>query len=279
MTTNLPQQPQIDPEEVRSVDVVAATARFLHVVRRRKSVVIASILFCSLLGTIYFVFAPRKFASTAELLIIQQKQDHLSTVGDHETSENTMATHQKLISSPIVVQNAIKQLPSQYRIDLIGEPINEWVETITDHLSARVTRKTNFIDVSYTSKHPEAAAAVVKAVISAYLAFVEEKHRGTAGETLHSLLLKSGELENKLTEKQNQLQLYSQKVGYLSTSSEDAITEPTLQRALRLNDSLLDAQERRVDLQEPWPVAKISINISLAWKPRLADKCCYLPLA
>lgn len=238
-----------DPDVTPSVDIVATIARFLQIVRRRKQVLVTSILCCSFLGTIYYTLAVRKYSSTSELLIIQQKQDHLSTVGDHETSEDTMATHQKLISSPIVVQNAIKQLPPQFRVDLIGVPVHEWVDTITDNLTASVTRKTNFINVSYRSKHPEAAAAVVRAVISSYLQFVEEKHRGTAGETLQSLLEKGGELEAKLAEKQNQLQSFSQQVGYLAANADDKVTEPIIQRALRLNDALLDTQERRLELQ------------------------------
>jgi capsular exopolysaccharide synthesis family protein len=249
MNFNQPTPPASDFDTQPPMDVVATFARFLATIRRRKHIIISSILFHALLGVVYYTFATRKFASTAELIIIQQKQDHLSTVGDHETSEDTMATHQKLISSPVVIKNAIKQLPAKYRIDLVGKPVHEWVETITENLGARVTRKTNFIDVSYRSKHPEAAAAVVRAVINSYLKFVEEKHRGTAGETLQSLLQKGNELETKLAEKQNELQRFGQQVGYLAANANDKVTEPTIQRALRLNDALLDSQERRLELQ------------------------------
>jgi succinoglycan biosynthesis transport protein ExoP len=251
-------QPEFDA--VPSVDVIATIARFMVIVRRRKHIIISSILFHALLGTIFFTFATRKYTSKAELLIIQQKQDHLSTVGDHETSEDTMATHQKLIASPIVVQNAIKLLPAKFRIDLIGKPAHEWVKTLTDNLSAKITRKTNFIDVSYRSKHPEAAAAVVRAIISSYLKFIDEKHRGTAGDTLQALLEKGSELDAKLAEKQNQLQVFSQKVGYLASNATDEVTEPMIQRALRLNDALLNAQERRLGLQ----ATLISVDTALA---------------
>lgn len=249
MSTTPPTLSAPDIDATPSVDVIAAIARFVATIRRRKHIIVGTILLHCLLGVIYFTLAPRKYASTAELLIIQQKQDHLSTVGDHETSEDTMATHQKLILSPVVLQNAIKQLPAKYRIDLAGIPVHEWIESLTEDLRVSVTRKTNFIDVSYTSRHPEAAAAVVKAVINSYLKFVEEKHRGTAGDTLQSLLEKGAELEQKLAEKQNQLQQFSQQVGYLAANADDKVTEPIIQRALRLNDSLLDAQERRLELQ------------------------------
>lgn len=260
MSSNLPMPPSPDADIQPPLDIVATLARFLATVRRRKHIIIGAILFHGLLGAIYYTFATRKFASTAELIIIQQKQDHLSTVGDHETSEDTMATHQKLIASPVVIKNAIKQLPAKYRVDLEGKPVHKWVEAITANLGVRVTRKTNFIDVSYSSKHPEAAAAVVRAVINSYLKFVEEKHRGTAGETLQSLLEKGNELETKLAEKQNELQRFGQQVGYLAANANDKVTEPTIQRALRLNDALLDIQERRLELQATLASVTDAIN-------------------
>ncbi|WP_168205287.1 polysaccharide biosynthesis tyrosine autokinase [Bythopirellula goksoeyrii] len=232
-----------------AVDAVSAIARFLSLVRRRKQVVITSVVISGLLGMTYYLLATRKYASTAELLIIQQKQDQLATVGDHESSEDTMATHQKLIASPIVLQNAIKRLPPKHRIDLVGEPTHKWVEKLSENLSARVTRKTNFINVSFRSKSPDAAAAVVRAIIHSYLQFVQEKDRGTAVDALHSLLQKGAELEAKLTEKQNELQSFSQAVGHLAVSQDDSAVEPTIQRALRLNDALMDEQQRRLELQ------------------------------
>ena len=249
MTNPANQLPPNEAEFMPSGDAVSAIARFVAILRRRKQVVITAIVIHALLGATYFALATRKYASTAELLIIQQKQDHLATVGDHESNEDTMATNQKLISSPIVLQNAIKQLSPRERIDLVGKPTHEWVETVSKNLSARVTRKTNFIDVTYRSKHPEAAAAVVRAIINSYLQFVQEKHRGTAGDALHSLLTKGAELEAKLTEKQNQLQAFSQQVGHLAVSQDDSVVEPIIQRALRLNDALMDVQQRRLELQ------------------------------
>ena len=250
---------QDESEFMPSGDAVSAIARFVGILRRRKQVVITTVAISGLLGLTYYMLATRKYASTAELLIIQQKQDHLATVGDHESSEDTMATNQKLISSPIVIQNAIKQLPPEHRIDLVGEPTHKWVETLSNNLSARVTRKTNFIDVTYRSKHPEAAAAVVRAIINSYLQFVEDKHRGTAGDALHSLLQKGAELEAKLTEKQNELQSFSQQVGHLAVSQDDSVVEPIIQRALRLNDALMDVQQRRLELQ----ATLVSVNGAL----------------
>ena len=48
--------------------------------------------------------------------------------------------------------------------------------------SATTARRKSFIDVTYRSNQPVAAAAVVRAVIDSYLSFFRETHKGTAGE-------------------------------------------------------------------------------------------------
>jgi len=231
------------------LDVVSTIARFLRIARQRKETIIVVVCVHMLIGLAYFVLATRQYESTAKLLIIQQRQDHLSTVGDHDSSDNTMATHRELLTSPIVIQQAIERLAPPHRIDLVGKPPNEWVREIGKRLSAQITRKTNIIDVAYRSEHPEAAAAVVRAVIDSYLYFVEEKHKGTAGETLHVLMEKGQELGAKLEQKQSELQQFGQQVGHLATGSDDKVVEPLIQRALWLNDALLKAQGRRLELQ------------------------------
>ena len=116
-------------------------------------------------------------------------------------------------------------------------------------MNASVTRRTNLINVSYRSENPEAAAAVVSSVIQAYLQFVDENHKGTAGEISSLLTDKRDQINQTLDAKQLELQRLRQQVGHLATSSEDQIVEPMIQRALRLNEALLGAQEKRVVLQ------------------------------
>ena len=239
----------VEPDAGASSDLIPAMARLMRILRLRKNTVFTSLFGFGLIGAAYFLLATPLYESSAKLLIIQQNQDHFSTMGDHDGSDNTMATQRELVCSPIVLQQAIHLLPPEHRIDLQNKPPREWVETLAKRLSAGITRKTNFIDVSYRSQHPETAAAVVRAVIQSYLQFVEKTHKGTAGDVINVLTHERNRLQESLNTKQHELQQFRQKVGHLAVSSDDGIVEPVIQRALRLNEALLTTQEKHLELQ------------------------------
>ena len=232
-----------------SVDLVSALVRFAQIVRYRKYVLLAVVGAHLLVGAFYYSLVARHYQSTAELLIIQQRQDQLSTVGDNDGSDNTMETHRKLIQSPVVVEQAIARLAPEHRIDLQNTPPWDWVKRLSSNLSSKTTRKTNFIDVSYRSLHPEAAAAVVRAVIESYLEFVEKTHRGTAGDVLAVLEEELAELQRALSQKQDVLLGFKRSVGHLASNSNNNVVEPIIQRAIRLNEALISAQERHIELR------------------------------
>ena len=248
-TTETNELREVELQESTASDLIPVMMRFLHVVRRRKRVVF-SVLYCfALVGGAYYFLAPRKYESSAKLLIVEQKLDHLSTVGEHDATGNTMATHRELVTSPVVIQQAIKLLPKEYRVDLHGKPVKEWVNIIAGNLSARITRKTNIIDVSYRSSTPDAAAAVVRSVIQSYLDFVAKNHKGAAGEIITILTDERDQLQIQLDEKQKELQKFSQQAGHLAISTEEGVVEPMIQRAIQLNDAMIDAQQKRLELQ------------------------------
>lgn len=230
-------------------DLIPIFMRLLQIFRYRKRVIFATLYCFALVGLIYYLLAPRYYDSTAKLLIEEQRLDSLSRVGNSDESGKTMETHRGLVVSPVVIQEAIVQLPPEHRIDLQDSPQKEWVKSIARRLNAKTTRKTNFIEVSYLSLHPESAAAVVNAVIEAYLNFVDEHHKGAAGEISKVLSEEREQLQHDLNQKQNELQQFRQQVGHLSVSSEDGVVEPMIQRAIQLNEALLEAQEKRLKLQ------------------------------
>ena len=238
-----------EPPGASAGDLVPLVMRFLRIFHYRKKVIFATLYCFALAGIAYYLLAPRFYESSAKLLIVEQKLDHLSAVGDHDNTGKTMATHRELAVSPVVIQEAIRHLAPQHKIDLQGESPQDWVKTIAKHLHAKITRNTNFIDVSYRSRNPEAAAAVVNAVIQSYLDFVEKNHKGTAGDIITVLTDERNQLQADLNQKQFDLQQFRQQVGHLAISPDDGIVEPMIQRAIHLNDALLDAQEKRLKLQ------------------------------
>lgn len=223
--------------------------RVLRIFRYRKKIIFYSLYCFGLLGFIYYVLADRYYESSAKLLIVEQNLDRVSGVGEHDNSGNTMMTHRELVISPVVIEDAIQRLPAQFRVDLQGVPPTKWVQTIAKRLHASNTRKTNFIEVSYRSLHPEAASAVVSAVIDSYLDFVSQNHSGTAGEIKSLLTEQREKLQADLNLRQRELQEFHKQVGHLSISVDDEIVEPMIQRALHLNDALLEAKEKRLNIE------------------------------
>ena len=77
----------------------------------------------------------------------------------------------------------------------------------------------------------------------------QKTHKGSASEVIDVLTHERDELTTSLATKQRELQAFRQQVGHLAVKSEDGIVEPTIQRALKLNEALMIAQEERINLQ------------------------------
>jgi capsular exopolysaccharide synthesis family protein len=232
-----------------SSDFVFGLLHWLRIARYRRKTIFYSLAAAGILGAIYFILAPRYYQSTAKLLIIQRSNDQLAMVGEQQSLDNTMATHQELITSPVVIQGAIDQMLPEHRIDLRDTPPQFWNEEIARRLSATTTRKTNFIQVGYRSLSPEAAAGVVSAVVQSYLAFVDGTHKGTASDVLDGLTKELTEVRRNVATKQQELQTYRQQVGSLTVRTDDGIIHPTIQKALQLSEALTVAQEERLALE------------------------------
>lgn len=246
---NANQPPADAVETVTTSDLVFTLLHWLRIARYRQATIIASLFLASLLGAAYYALAPRYYASTAKLLIIQRSGDQLAMVGEQQTLDNTMATHQGLVTSPVVIQAALEHLLPEHRVDLLNTPPQFWSEEIGEHLSASTTRKTNFIEVTYRSLAPEAAAAVVSAVVQSYLGFVDGTHKGTASDVMAGLTQELNKVEQQVALKQRELQQFRQQVGSLTIRKDDGIIHPTIQRALQLSEALTKAQEERLNME------------------------------
>jgi len=232
-----------------SSDFVFGILHWLRIARYRRKTILLSLCVAGILGVLYYALAPRYYESIAKLLIIQRSNDQLAMVSEQQSLDNTMATHQELITSPVVIQAALEQLLPDHRIDLHDTPPQFWNEAISKRLSAKTTRKTNFIQISYRSLSPEAAAGVVSAVVQSYLGFVEGTHKGTASDVLVGLTKELNEVRRQVDVKQSDLQAFRQQVGSLTVRSNDGIVHPTIQKALQLSKALTTAQEERFALE------------------------------
>lgn len=160
---------------------IRAAAQFLRAVRRRKAVVLAAMGLALGLGALYYALAPRWYASQASLLVLQSGDDTWSTrLSGERVAKDLMATYRNMLASAAVLEKAIEALPPAGRSELAGLPQPEWLGRLARNLSVRNVRGTNVLELAYASHQPQAAAAVVEAIIGAYLAFMDSLHRSTS---------------------------------------------------------------------------------------------------
>ncbi|MEM1268959.1 MAG: polysaccharide biosynthesis tyrosine autokinase [Bacteroidota bacterium] len=261
----------------QQVNSPTANAEFLHgllriwrLMLRRQRVIFTVLASHVVLGVVYFALAPREYQSDSKLMIIQQSPDQVSTLNEQSGSDTIMSTHRELVRSPVVVGAAIEKLAPEHRIDLAPEPPSDWVDTIAERLSASTVRKTNVLQVSYRSADPEAAAAVVTAVTDAYLDFVEKTHGDTAAEVLAKLTAERDLKRRELAERQQELQQLRQTIGHLSVESRDGVVDPTIARAIQLNESLVEIQKQRLETQASLATVEAALSRGEDVRPYLA---------
>ncbi len=237
-------------DEPSASHLVHTALSFLRLVRCRKNVMFAALLIALLLGGLYFMTAPRYYEADASLLILQTGGDVLATSMPAETSQHEIIpTYCQVIKSAIVLKAAISQLSAKDRIDLRNVPREQWVETLQANLTAVALRRTNIIHVTYRSRSPSAAAAVVRAVVQSYFDWIDKTHRGTADEIIQVLTDQKKRVEGNLQQREAQLLAARRDYGDLGIKSGGSIVHPLVQRAIRLNEALVEVQESRLEQQ------------------------------
>jgi capsular exopolysaccharide synthesis family protein len=159
-----------------------------------------------------------------------------------------MPTYERLLTSNAVLEAAIKYIGPEHRPDFEGVPQDRWVAVLRSRLQVVTVRRTNLIDVAYRSKGPEAAVVIVNAVVRAYLEFMEKTHKGTAGEIIAVLTKEKSQLEERLAGKEAELLQIRARFGDIFRSKTDVL-HPVVSRAVKLNEALIEAQKKRLQLQ------------------------------
>ena len=184
------------------------------------------------------------------LLVVDTSRENSPTsmTGSHSDIA-AMATYEKLVSSPLVLQSAATLLDAPVR-GLFGSQDPEVLaEDFSKELNVRGVRQTNLLELSFRSPHQEASAAVVAAIIQAYATFMDESHRGTANSIVDLLQNEKEEVDKKIEVKQAEFLAVRQKVGDLGIKEGGKTMHPLVERAIQLNSSLIETQKKRLLLQ------------------------------
>ncbi len=239
------------PEPYSTAHVVHALVQFGVAVRHRMSVVILSLLVCALLGGLYFATATRYYGAKAQLLVLQSGDDvSTSMTAQGNRQQSLMPTYEPLFTSAKVLDVAIASLLPEDRIDLVNAPRERWVEMLQKEVTAKSIYNSNIIEISYSSKDPGAAVAVVNAVVKSYLAFMDETHKGTAGEIIKLLTKEKDDLTERLGRKEEERQEIRTQLGMVGTlGTNREVLHPLVQRAVSFNEALIETQKQRVSME------------------------------
>lgn len=238
-----------DGEYRSTAQLVHSLLRLVLAVRYRKNLVAAIFAVAFLLGGLYYVTAPRRYAAKAAMLVSQTSPDRLDTsmTGDDLLRQNTMPTFENMIRSAKVLEGALKNLDPADRVDLADIPKERWIAALQENLSAKTVRSTSILELSCRSKDPRVAVSVVQAVVQSYLDFMDRMHKGTAGEISRMLTKEREEVAEKLGRKQEELLNARRQFADMGFRSDGKTLHPMVQRAVYFNDALIAAQKRRVE--------------------------------
>ena len=249
--TQDPSLPTGNPSEFSTRDnSIREIARFLCVVRARKEIVIMSFVVSCLLGGLYYVTAPRIYKSDASLLVMQPGGGTLTTeMSGERIARDLMPTYTDLLDSEAVLKGAVKGLAPEHRGDLAGAPPELWPGILGENLTTNAKRGTNILNVGYLSRDPETAAAVVDAVLTSYVDFMNQLYKDASREILDNLTEEKTKLEEGIHAKQQQLMAVRRTVDELAITEGDTRVNVIQRRVLNINESLIEAHKRRIEAE------------------------------
>ena len=231
-----------------AADFVHSALRFMRMVRQRKIYVITAVAVAGLLGAFHYLTATRIYQASASLLVTQTGSDITNTSMNGEGGQYLIPTYERLFSSTVVLDGAIQSidhLPPEARVDFSGVPRKNWKTVLGANLSAQAVRRTNIIGLTYRSKSPAAAEAIVRAIMDSYLDFMEKNHKNASVEVADIL---KGELikkEGELKKKQAELLVLRHAARFVVHDGTNYV-HPIVERAIKLNETLIEVRKKRL---------------------------------
>ncbi len=264
-----------EPEAQSSADAVHAIMRFLRIVMHRKIYVVSSVVVAGLLGAFYYFTATPIYQADAQLLIQQTGPDVWSPAMTAEGNRQALIpTYERLFSSSRVLEGAVERLQKsapETRIDFATASPEKWTKVLRGNLTARGIRRTNVIEISYRSKSPKAAEAVVDAVVESYLDFMAKNHKNVSAEIVKILEEDRVELDRKINKKREELAAAQRQVKDLGTTEKQHMSHPAVHRVVRLNESLVEVQTERLQLEATLAAIRDSVRDGIGLKQHLND--------
>jgi succinoglycan biosynthesis transport protein ExoP len=204
-------QTQTGSLESGSQDALATTlhsfVRFLRTVRLRSGILLACLVVAGVLGAVYYATAARIYESNASLYIVQVGNGiNKESFGQTSDPSKGMPTFKRLMTSEEVMTGAYERLPERFRAGFKNMTDDEAAKVIAKSLSVSAAFNTNVLDLSYRSRDPKVACAVLAVVLNSYKSFMDNVNKSSSSENLDILKQKLEQLNAVLTTEQQERQ-------------------------------------------------------------------------
>ena len=256
-STAAPESPHVSPAQA-----AYAVLRFLMAVRYRFHVVLAALLVAMLLGGLYWATAKRFYSAKAQLLVMYVSTEAVSPgMGiTNSMHHNNTPTFESLMTTSKVVEGAVQRLDAESCPDLADLPKDRWTGAIQGGLASRAVRNTNILNVTYRCRNADSAVNVLNALVESYIEFLDKTSKGTAGEIVRVLTKEKNELTEKLAQKEREMVETRRTMGDMGIHSDSRVLRPVVQQAVALNESLIQAQKRRIELDASLAAVQVALR-------------------
>ena len=189
-----------------SIDLMAGVLRFLRSVRSRFHIVVIMLILTLSAGAAFYVTAERKYDSSAKLLILKTGGESIEREGSKPSAlQDQMPEFEHLLTSDSTLKETLRNLPDDHRLDFSGVRQDKWLPAFRSKLSVNTIRRTSIMTVSFRSKDPTTAYAVVSEVLNSFMAEVNRIHQEQKSEDLKLLMTQRESSERELDATQNEL--------------------------------------------------------------------------
>lgn len=217
---------------------------FWNVLKRGWKLVLLGLVLSCTLASIYLAKTKRAYQASTRLLVIQHggrplsvtNHNDLSRIG--EAAEDPVPTHAALISSPLVIEQAIRTLDEKKRPSLNKTP--DPVEAATLNLRvSRPDRLTKMLLLDYRSPSREESLAMIESIVASYKKLLEDNYQRNNKEVISLVSKARDELKTELDALQEEYQAFRKNHPGLAigASGQSLISRRLEQWSQGVNDS------------------------------------------
>ncbi|MCA9077643.1 MAG: polysaccharide biosynthesis tyrosine autokinase [Planctomycetaceae bacterium] len=264
--------PQVQRDPYQSADASEASPgpdpfdaliRFLHVINRRRMIVIYAVAAAVCVAVIYFKRIPEQYSSSASLMIRQ-----LSTDPKLETSvaaHGLLSSYKQLLLSDPVLISTVENLQVRPP-ELAGKTDrSKWPAALRNMLKVSFSSKDNILEASCLSRDPASTVHVLETLTTSSSKFMEDFQHDMSHDLVTRLDGERRELEERLFERERQLLTARKECGDIGVSENSDEPHPLVQRVVELNNELTSVRRRRLEMQAMYSsiVYQIQANADL----------------